>query len=81
MKKLLKITEIATVSKSAKFPNQQRCQFQILIVQIENLNKYQIKKIKNKFYVPIFQSFREMSRQRTTVEPVRIGFNRAGSSF
>ena len=40
MKKLLKITEIATLPKSAQFPYYQRYLFHILMKQIkENLNK------------------------------------------
>ena len=43
MKKLLKITEIATVPKTAQFPSYQRYRFQILIAQIEDWNKDCIK--------------------------------------
>ena len=38
-KKLLKITEIATLPKSSYFPDTQRYQSQMLIAQIEDLNK------------------------------------------
>ena len=37
--KWLKITEIATLLKSALFPNYQRYRSQILIAQIEDMNK------------------------------------------
>ena len=49
MKKLLKITKIATLLKSALFPNYQICRSQNLITQIEDLNK---------------DTFGEISRQR-----------------
>ena len=39
MKKLLKITEIATLSKSTQFPNHQRYQSQVLKEQIEDVNE------------------------------------------
>ena len=39
MKKQLQITEIATLPKSAYFPNYQRYRSQILISQIEDLNE------------------------------------------
>ena len=39
MKKLLKITEIATLPESAQFPNYQRYQFESLIAQIQDLTK------------------------------------------
>ena len=39
MEKLLKITEIATLPKSVQFPNYQRYRSQILIAQIEDMNK------------------------------------------
>ena len=39
MKNLLKITEIATLLKSAQFPSHQRYQFQILTAQIEVNNQ------------------------------------------
>ena len=39
VKKLRKITENATLPKSAWFPNYQRYQYQMLIAQIEDFNK------------------------------------------
>ena len=70
MKKLLKITEIATLSKSARFPNNQSYRSQILLAQIEYLNEDCIH-----IYVPIFYTFREISGQRA------LRSDRAGSSF
>ena len=42
-KKLLNITEIATLRKSPWLSNYQRYQFQILIAQIEDLNEDRVK--------------------------------------
>ena len=39
IQKLLKITEIATMQKSAQFSNYRRYRLQIFIVQVENLNQ------------------------------------------
>ena len=43
MKKLRKITEIATLRKSSQFSNYQRYQIQICIAQIEDLNEERVK--------------------------------------
>ena len=43
MKKLLKMAEIATLLKSAQFPNYKRCRSQILIAETEDFNKGYVK--------------------------------------
>ena len=42
MKKLLKITKIAMMSKSSCFPNYKRYGSRLLIAQIGNMNKYRV---------------------------------------
>ena len=59
MKKLLKITEIVMLPKSAKFSNYEIYRFQIMVAQIKDLNEYL-----SKIDVPISYTFREISRQR-----------------
>ena len=60
------MTDMATLPKNVWFPNYHRYQFQILIAQIEDLNKD---------CVPIFYTFREISRQ------IKLWSARASSSF
>ena len=60
MKKLLKVTEIAALPKSAYLPNYRIYRSHILIAQIEDLIDDCVI-----FHVPIFITFRELCRQRT----------------
>ena len=50
--KLLKMTNIATLPKTAKLSNYQRYRFQIFIAQIEGLNLNS-----KKFHLPIIYTF------------------------
>ena len=59
MKKLLKMTEIATLRKNPLFSNYQRYRFKISIAKIEELNKDCVK-----FKFSILYTFRDISRQR-----------------
>ena len=53
MKKLLKITEIATLPKSASFPNYQRYQYQIFMAQTKDLYEDCVKIFRSYlFYFP-----------------------------
>ena len=71
MEKLLKITEISTLPKKAKFSNHRRYRSITLIAQIEDLNEDFIKIIRPyNFYI-----FREISCQRA-IRSVRVGWGR-----
>ena len=72
MKKLLKITKIATLQKITQFSNYQRYWFQILIAQIEDL-------IEDEDFVKISHPYLllfpiNQPSQTVTIRPGRVGY-------
>ena len=71
-RKLLKITEIAKLSNSAKFPNYERYIPQVLIKKIENLNEDGVK---------ISRTYLLYLSRNKPSKSVTVGSGQAGSSF